>query len=88
VIYICIMRRMQISSTVEERRALEAESARTGKSLSALIREAVEAMYGTSRSSADDLERMRHSFGLWKRDKNGAATVERLRSGSRLRSFE
>jgi hypothetical protein len=47
---------MQISLTVEERRALEAESARTGKSLSALIREAVEAMYGPSRSSADDLE--------------------------------
>ena len=83
--YTYIMQRTQISLTSEERRALDTESARTGKSLSALIREAVEAMYGTSRSSSDDLDLMRQSFGTWTdHHEDGASTVERLRSGSRL----
>jgi hypothetical protein len=83
--YTYIMQRTQISLTSEERQALDAESARTGKSLSALIREAVERSYGLSRSSDDDLDLMRQSFGSWSnRDEDGASTVERLRSGSRL----
>jgi len=84
--YTYIMQRTQISLTAEERSALDAESARTGKSLSALIREAVERSYGSSRSSADDLDLMRQTFGSWAdRDEDGATTVEGLRSGSRLR---
>jgi hypothetical protein len=87
MMYTYIMQRTQISLTVEERQALDAESTRTGKSLSALIRDAVETVYGTSRSSGDDLEIMRQSFGSWTdRDEDGASMVEGLRSGSRLDS--
>lgn len=82
--YTYIMQRTQISLTAEERHALDAEVARTGKSLSALIREAVEKVYGISRSSAEDLELMRQSFGSWaEHDEDGVSLVERLRSGSR-----
>ena len=82
--YTYIMQRTQISLTTEERQALDAEAARTGKSMSALIRDAVERSYGTSRSSADDLNLMRQSFGSWTdRNEDGASVVERLRSGSR-----
>jgi len=87
--YTYIMQRTQISLTTEERRALDSESARTGKSLSALIRDAVEAMYGTSRSSAEDLDLMRQSFGSWiDFNEEGASVVEKLRSGSRLTRSE
>ncbi|HEY5267372.1 MAG TPA: ribbon-helix-helix domain-containing protein [Acidimicrobiales bacterium] len=79
------MQRTQISLTAEERHALDAEAARTGKSLSALIREAVETVYGTSRSSTDDLDLMRQSFGSWTdRKVDGASIVEGLRTGSRI----
>ena len=79
------MQRTQISLTVEERRALDAAAARTGRSISALIREAVETVYGAERSVEDDLAVMRQSFGSWKdRELDGATWVERLRSGSRL----
>ena len=85
VMYTYIMQRTQISLTAEERHALDAEVTRTGKSLSALIRDAVEAMYGTRRSSSNDLDLMRQAFGSWSdREESGAATVEKLRSGSRL----
>jgi hypothetical protein len=70
--------------TDEERRALDAEARRTGRSLSSLIREAVEQVYGSERSVDDDLALMRRAFGAWKdRDLDGAAWVDRLRSGSR-----
>jgi hypothetical protein len=66
--------------------AHDAASARTGRSLSALIREAVEKVYGSERSAEDDLASMRRAFGSWKdRDRDGAAWVEERRSGSRLR---
>jgi plasmid stability protein len=83
--YTYIMQRTQISLTSEERRALDAEAARTGRSVSALIREAVETVYVVERSSDDDLAAMRQAFGSWKgRELDGAAWVDRLRSGSRL----
>jgi hypothetical protein len=79
------MQRTQISLTSEERRALDAVAARTGRSISALIRDAVEAMYGGQRSSEDDLAAMRRAFGSWKdHDVDGEAWVDQLRSGSRL----
>ena len=57
----------------------------TGRSIAALIRDAVEAVYGTGRSGDDDLAEMRRAFGSWKdRDQDGAEWVDRLRSGSRL----
>lgn len=87
--YTYIMQRTQISLTADERQILDAEAARSGKSLSALIRDAVERVYGSSRSSADDLDIMRQTFGSWAdRSEDGATMVERLRSGSRLTAGE
>ena len=53
--YTYIMQRTQISLTAEERRTLNAEAKRTGRSISSLIRSAVETVYGSERSSDDDL---------------------------------
>ena len=81
--YVYIMQRTQISLTADERRALDAEAARTGRSISALIRVAVDAQYGSARSADDDLAAMRRAFGAWK-GADGKAWVDKLRSGSRL----
>ena len=79
------MMRTQISLTREERRALDAAAARTGKSIAALIRDAVETVYGAERSTDDDLAAMRRAFGSWKdHEMDGADWVDQLRSGSRL----
>ena len=86
MMYTYIMQRTQISLTAAERRTLDQEAARTGRSISALIRDAVDIVYGVTRSAEDDLETMRHAFGAWQdRESDGAAWVEGLRSGSRLR---
>lgn len=79
------MQRTQISLTDEERRTLDAVSARTGRSLAALIREAIKQTYGSQRSVEDDLASMRQAFGSWKdHDLDGADWVEQRRSGARL----
>lgn len=79
------MLRTQISLTVEERRLLDEEAARTGRSISALIRDAVSATYGPGRDAEADLRAIDSAFGAWgERDIDGEEYVERLRSGSRL----
>lgn len=83
--YHYIMQRTRISLTTEARRILNAVSARRGKSTSALIRDAVETVYGDQRPAEEDLVTMRRSRGAWSRgDSGGEAWVDRLRSGSRI----
>lgn len=80
-----MMTRTQISLTGDERRTLDEVAARTGKSIAALIRDAVQTVYGVERSSDSDLVAMRQAFGSWKdHDLDGAEWVDHLRSGSRL----
>lgn len=82
-------RRTQISLTEKERGALEAAAARTGRSLSALIRDAVDQVYGYERSTEGDLAAMRRAFGSWKHHElDGADWVQQRRSGSRLARWQ
>ncbi len=79
------MLRTQISLTEEQRRALDSASARTGRSISALIRDAVDAAFGPGHSVEHDLDTMRAAFGSWGiGELDGEAFVERMRSGRRL----
>lgn len=85
VMYPYIMQRTQISLTDEERRLLDAEVRRTGRSMSSLIRDAVTQVYGPQRRLEDDIRAIDEAAGAWQgREEDGAAYVEGLRSGRRL----
>ena len=82
----CTMPRITFSLTQAHQRALHEVAARSGRSISALIRDAVEIVYGAGRSAEEDLASTREAFGAWEgRPVDGAGWAERLRSGSRLR---
>lgn len=78
------MQRTQISLTEVERALLDARAAATGRSMSALIREAVRATYGPHDEPEADLAALALSAGAWERAEDGATYVEHLRSGRRL----
>lgn len=85
MMYDYIMLRTQISLTEEDRSILNAESARTGRSISALIRDAVTRTYGSREDVAKDIQAIDAALGAWRdRDLDGAEYVEAVRSGGRL----
>lgn len=85
MMYGYIMQRTQISLTREDRNLLDQEAARTGRSISALIREAVTKTYGPQSDASADLQALDRAFGAWSaRSFDGERYVDELRSGSRL----
>lgn len=84
--YPYIMQRTQISLTDADRALLDAEAVRTGKSVAALIRDAVQQVYGQQGKLERDLAAIDAAAGAWKdRDFTGEEYADRLRSGRRLR---
>src|SRR5699024_7952691 len=86
MMYSYIMQRTQISLTAEDRDLLDAEAARTGRSISALIRDAVAQTYGSRRDAEEDVQAIDAALGAWHdRVIDGETYVEDIRSGDRLR---
>jgi predicted DNA-binding protein len=80
-----IMLRTQIMLTEENRAALDAAAQSTGRSVSALIREAVTCTFGDTRDAGTDIAAIEAAAGSWApRTGDGAALVEEMRSGERL----
>ncbi len=82
--YIMSLTRTQISLSDEDRRVLDAVSRRTGRSMSALIREAIQATYGRAGDEGRVEAALDATFGVLVTDADGGTLVERLRSGARL----
>ena len=76
------MRRTQIYLSARDTDVLDRFTAKTGRTRSQLIREAIAARYGAIPDRADAEEAIRRSAGAWKgRRADGASYVERLRHG-------
>ncbi len=79
------MHRTQITLTDSQYARLRDESARTGHSLAALVRRALDEHYDEL-SSAERLQLLDGAFGAWSdRRESGAELVERVRSGTARR---
>src|SRR5262245_45475386 len=82
-----IMRRTQTYLTEEQGRLLEARSKATGRTISALIRAAIDSAYRRNRglSQADRVRLARRTAGSWKNfPETGAEYVDRVRGARRL----
>ena len=82
-----IMRRTQIYLSEEQGRLLEARSKATGRTISQLIRAAIDSVYLRRRSlsRAERIRLARATAGSWKEfPESGAAYVERVRGSGRL----
>ena len=82
-----IMRRTQIYLTEEQGRLLGGRSRATGRTISQLIREAIDAAYGRGRqlSRAERVRIARRTAGAWTEfNETGAEYVERIRGAGRL----
>lgn len=83
------MKRTQISLEAEDRELLDAVASRTGKSMSALIRDAVRVAYGPKDDPEADLSLLRAGFGSWGMDRaEGDEYVEALRTGERWKLLD
>jgi hypothetical protein len=82
-----VMRRTQIYLDDRQWRELHREAGRTGQTVSALIREAIDARFATT-SNEEFLEALRNgAFGAWRRRPDLGLTetyVWRVRRGSRI----
>lgn len=77
--------RTQISLSEEDQHLLEMVGRRTGRSMSALIRDAVHSTYGVPSSGDRVRAALDLSFGTSTVDISGETAVESIRSGRRLR---
>ena len=83
MMYTYIVERTQIYLSKAQAAALDREASRRGTTRSHLIREAIEARYGSD--DEDEFERaervVRQTFGLWSdRTETGAEYVDRIRA--------
>ena len=82
-----IVRRTQIYLTPEQGRLLEGRSRATGRTISQLIRDAIDAAYSGRRhiSRAEQVRLARKTAGAWTDcAETGAEYVERIRGAGRL----
>lgn len=82
--YIMALTRTQISLSDADRTLLDAASQRTGRSMSALIRDAIHSTYGSPGSSEHIHAALEATFGVLDAGEAGADAVAALRSGRRL----
>jgi predicted transcriptional regulator len=81
------MRRTQIYLSDEQGRLLDRRSRAVGRTVSALIRDAIDETYGrrATLSRTDRIAIARRTAGAWtERSESGAQYVERLRGARRL----
>ena len=82
-----IMRRTQIYLTAEQGRLLEGRSRATGRTISQLIRDAIDAAYASGRqlTRAERVRLARRTAGAWTEfAETGAEYVDQIRGAGRL----